>query len=339
MEINYNISLRNFNTFQVESIADGFVKVNTIEDLIQLPSTIKDFNKKYFILGGGSNVLFTKNYDGLIIKNELLGKRIIDENNDYVYVEFMSGEVWDEVVEFAVSNGWGGIENLSLIPGTVGAAPIQNIGAYGIELKDVLHQVKYFDLSKEKEFVLNNAQCKFRYRDSIFKHELKENAFIISVILRLNKKPTLNLSYGNVDSELKKNFHPPFSIKNVRETIISIRKRKLPDPEVLGNAGSFFKNSEVDEDFFQSLKNDYPNIPGYKTENKFVKIPSAWLIEKAGLKGIKINNCGTYEKQPLVIVNYGNATGLEILALAELVCHTVHQKFGIKLKPEVNVIM
>jgi UDP-N-acetylmuramate dehydrogenase len=290
------------------------------------------------ILGGGSNVLFTTNYEGLIIHNCLKGIDVISENSEHVYVKVASGVVWHDFVLFAIQNNWGGVENLSLIPGSVGAGPMQNIGAYGVELKNTFHELEALHLVTMEMKVFSKADCKFGYRESVFKNQLKNQFFISSVTFCLTKNPQLNTSYGAISTELEKLgiTHP--TIKEVSDAVIRIRQSKLPDPKVLGNSGSFFKNPEIDEQQFENLKIEYPSIVGYPTSPGKIKLAAGWLIEQCGWKGKVVGHCGSHKDQALVLVNYGGAKGKEIYELALTIRQSVKERFGVFIEPEVNVI-
>lgn len=339
LNIEENINLALYATLKIPALARYFVvikKEEEIQEAIKLAST-KNLN--LFILGGGSNILFSQDLQALVIKNELKGISIVKETKDNIYLQAASGEVWSALVHYAVSRNLGGIENLFYVPGTVGAAPVQNIGAYGVELKDVFESLRAMDLKSGeiKEFSLED--CHFGYRDSIFKNEAKGRYFIISITLRLTKKPELKLDYGDIKAKLEeKNIKEP-SVKEVAEIIREIRDAKLPNPTVLANAGSFFKNPEVTKAFFDKLQLEYPEIkyfPGSK--EGLIKIPAGWLIEQAGFKGKRFGNVAMYEKQALILVNYGGASAKEVLEHVDRVQSGVEKKFGIKIEAEVNII-
>lgn len=337
MKLFENYSLKNLNTFHVDVKAKLFVIIEEMNELIEAIDKLELLKGKYLVLGGGSNVLFTKDFDGTIIHLELKSFSIVDEEDKSVFIKAEAGMIWDDLVNYSVERNLGGIENLALIPGTVGAAPIQNIGAYGQELKDTLFEVEYFDLKDRGIKTLSNEQCQFGYRDSVFKKSLKNNFVITSVTLKLNKNHEPVISYGNVANELSKIGVTKPTIKDVSNIIRKIRTEKLPDPNQFGNAGSFFKNPIVYEIKFEEIKTKYPDVPFFRQENK-IKIPAAWLIEKSELKGFRRGNVGTYATQPLVIVNYGNATGKEIIEFAHFIKSKVFEKFQIELEPEVNLI-
>ena len=338
MNIQKNYPLKSLNTFGIDVKAQMFANIKSEEQLCLLltDKNIKEIPK--CILGGGSNILFTGNFAGLVIKNSIQGIKIINQDEDYVLIKAGAGEIWHKMVLFCVERNLGGIENLSLIPGTVGAAPIQNIGAYGQEIRDVFEYLEgiYIDSGDKKIFTKN--QCGFGYRDSVFKHELKNKFVITSVVLRLSKEPELKLDYGGVKEELDKLNLENVTIKNISDIICKIRQSKLPDPKQIGNAGSFFKNPEIDEVTFLKLKKVFPAIIGYPLENKRVKVAAGWLIEQCGWKGKRVGNSGSHSRQALVLVNYGGAKSSEVLALAEQIKESVNSKFGIKLEEEISII-
>lgn len=335
MKILNNINLKNLNTFGIEAIAKYYFEINEINDIIFLKEKISDYSKKIF-LGGGSNILFCNNFDGLVIKNNLTGIFIESENENFVILSAFSGEVWDNLVSYSIKNNFYGIENLTAIPGTVGAAPVQNIGAYGVELKDVFYSLEGFSFSLDKFISFQKDECEFGYRKSIFK-KLKDDFFITKVKLILSKKRKFNLNYKSLKDELIKYKYDELTLQLINKTIREIRNSKLPDYNMLGNAGSFFKNPEVNENTFSNLFSKYPDISYFKSENGF-KISAGWLIEKVGYKGKREGNVGCYDKQALVIVNYGNATGNEIFNFSKKIQKEVYEKFNIILEPEVNII-
>ncbi|HPW62012.1 MAG TPA: UDP-N-acetylmuramate dehydrogenase [Cyclobacteriaceae bacterium] len=339
IRIEENISLRPYNTFGIEANARHFCRIHSEDQLIELIDTPIYKNEPHLILGGGSNVLFTKDYTGLVIKVDLKGIRIEKETDETIVLNIKSGEVWHELVMYCVHHGWGGIENLSLIPGTVGAAPVQNIGAYGVEIKEVIQNVEGIDLITGERKTFNNHECHFGYRESIFKYQLKENFFISSVTLSLTKKNhQFNTSYGAITDTLKAmNITHP-TLKSISDAVIQIRRNKLPDPSLIGNAGSFFKNPTISLSHYENLKSSYPKIPGYPSVNQEVKVPAGWLIEQCDWKGKRINNIGVHTQQALVLVNYGDGKGEEIFQLAMQILSSVKEKFNIILTPEVNLI-
>ena len=337
MEVLSNYNLKNLNTFGVSCVATYFVECNNLETLSSIIKSTIFKENKHLIIGGGSNLLFTQNFDGLVIKNSIEGIEIFEENDTEITLKVGAGEEWNSLVNYCVNHNYGGIENLSLIPGCVGAAPIQNIGAYGVEISNVLYKVEGIDIDNNTLKTLTKETCKLGYRDSIFKNELKGKFIITSIYIKLQKNPTINVSYGDVAKKLSHIPNSKISIKDVSESICSIRTEKLPNPKEFGNAGSFFKNVVVSKPFFYNLQVQYPTIPNYIVENG-VKIPTAWLIEQCGFKGLQIGNVGCYKNQPLVIVNYGNASGKEIFNYSTKIIDAVNQKFGITLEREVNVV-
>jgi UDP-N-acetylmuramate dehydrogenase len=339
IRIEENVSLKSYNTFGVDATARYFCRITNEDQFKSLLQTNLYKNEKVLILGGGSNILFTKDFNGLVVKTDIKGIDVVDETDETVSIKVMSGEMWHELVVHCVNHQWGGIQNLSLIPGTVGAAPIQNIGAYGVEVKEVVKEVSGIDRISGEERTFQNHECAFGYRESIFKHQLKELFFISSVTLSLTKKNhSINISYGAIKDTLKEmNINEP-TLKSISDAVIHIRKSKLPDPAQLGNAGSFFKNPIISLSHYQSLQKEYAGIPGYHSVNQEVKVPAGWLIEHCGWKGERVNDIGVHSHQALVIVNYGNGNGEEIFQLAMKIISSVKEKFYITLTPEVNII-
>lgn len=336
LKILENFSLNNYNTFHIEAKTKYFCAP---EDVSQLRSLIKGDLKKYthhMILGGGSNVLFTSDYKGLIIHPNLQGKEQIDEDRENCWVKVAAGEDWDEFVGWTVQQGWYGLENLSLIPGNAGASPIQNIGAYGREVKDTILWVEYMNKNTGNLEILKNKDCAFGYRDSIFKRQSDKNFIITAVVFKLSKHPLLHLEYGRLKEKLEG--YKKLTNKNVREAVIEIRESKLPDPEEFGNAGSFFKNPVVSNLKFGELQQDYPGIPHYKLDNGKIKIPAAWLIDSLGWKGHKKGTVGVHKNQALVLINFGGATGDEVLGLAKEIQESVKEKYQLEMEMEVNII-
>ncbi|MGB5849672.1 MAG: UDP-N-acetylmuramate dehydrogenase [Ignavibacteriaceae bacterium] len=337
-KIEKNISLKNLNTFGVDLKSKYFVEVYSEEELKQVLNKEEYSSHQKLILGGGSNILFTKDFDGLVIKNSITGIKLFDEDNNNVIVEAGAGVIWEELVQYCVDRNYSGIENLSYIPGTVGAAPIQNIGAYGQELEETFYELNgiYIDSCETKKF--NKSECGFSYRNSIFKNELKNKFVITSVRLRLNKNPDVNLSYNPVQEEVEKRDIKKPTIKDIRDIVIDIRKSKLPDPNELGNAGSFYKNPVITKEKFKILKEEYPDINYFVVDDDNLKIPAAWLVEKCGWKGKRIGNVGAHKIQPLVIVNFGNASGKEIYELSKMIKNDVKKTFDLTLENEVNIL-
>ena len=332
-----NYSLKNHNTFALDVRAKYYFEFTDVADLsVFLRSNNSVADEKILIVGEGSNILFLKDFDGLVIHPNVPGIQVVKENRQNIWIEAGAGEVWDELVQYAVDYQLGGIENLSLIPGTVGAAPVQNIGAYGQEVAIVIEKVKAYDLQKNIPLEFTAEECEFEYRNSIFKRKFKNRIIITSVVFRLEKFPEFVLNYGQVEENVKEKGE--INLANIRKTIIEIRKSKLPEVGELGNAGSFFKNPEVDVDFSDELKKVYKNIPVYPVEERKVKLAAGWLIEKAGWKGVREGDVGVHEKQALVLVNYGNATGKQILDFSEKIRKSFWEKFGVELEREVNCI-
>ena len=336
MQLQENISLKQYNTFGIDAFAEYFLPVTEAADI---PKVFADSNlpKDKHIIGGGSNILLTKNLGGLTILNQTKGIELIKEDEHHVWLKVASGEVWHQFVLYSIENNWAGIENLSLIPGTVGAAPMQNIGAYGVEVKQVIDSVSAWHIEEQKEITLNNSDCNFGYRDSIFKHELKGKTFITSVVFKLNRQPTFHTEYGAIQQELDNMKVDDLSIKNISDAVINIRSSKLPDPKEIGNAGSFFKNPTISDTQFQTLKKQFESMPSYPAPNGLVKVPAGWLIEQCGFKGRTRGGTGVHEKQALVLVNRKSANGKEVWNLSEEILQTVHNKFGISLEREVQI--
>jgi UDP-N-acetylmuramate dehydrogenase len=333
MNIKENISLQPYNTFGIDATAKYFAAFRSVDEL----DTFIDFNKNRFILGGGSNILLTKNVDGIVLKNEIKGIELIKEDVDHFYINAGAGENWHQFVLYCIGQNYAGVENLSLIPGSIGASPMQNIGAYGIEIKDVFHSLEAYHIHDKKIISFNNSDCEFGYRESIFKNKLKGEFVILNVTYRLNKIPVYNTSYGAIEQELS-NMQAEKSIQNISQAVINIRTSKLPDPKEIGNAGSFFKNPTVSTAKYEELKNAYPNIPGYPQSNGDMKLAAGWLIEQCGWKGYRKGDAGCHARQALVLVNYGNAGGNEMYALSEEILQSVQNKFGVRLEREVNII-
>lgn len=335
MQLLENISLKPYNTFGMDVSARYFTELNhtdALQDMDNICTT-----KEKLVIGGGSNILLTKNVDALLIKNNLKGRTIIQENDEHVWVKVMAGEVWHELVIYTIAQGWSGLENLSLIPGCVGAAPMQNIGAYGVEVKDVIDEVSIW-LWEEKSFLtLKNKDCQFGYRDSIFKHELKGKGIITSVTFKLCKQALLNISYGAIQQQLEMMKITEVNTKVISDAVIAIRSSKLPNPKEIGNAGSFFKNPTIPIAQFNTLKEHHTNIPSYPVGKDEIKIPAGWLIEQNGWKGYRKGDAGVHAKQALVLVNYGTATGVEIWNLSSEIVASVNEKYGITLEREVQV--
>ena len=336
MLLENNKSLINLNTFGVNYFAEKFININTEEILKQSIDYIIKNKVKYFVLGGGSNILITKNIEGIVLFNQLKGIEIINEDENSVIIKVQSGVVWNDLVNWSIKNNLWGIENLILIPGTVGAAPIQNIGAYGVEIKDVFKSLNAYSFETREKIKFNKKDCSFGYRESVFKNKLKNKFFITEVEVELNKNKNPILNYEALNLELRKS-NLPITLKNIGKIVSEIRNRKLPDPKKIGNSGSFFKNPIIDIGFLNEIKNNYPDVKFFSHKNK-IKISAGWLIEKCGWKGKKINNCGVYEKQALVLVNFGDSSGKEISDLSIKIKKDVKHKFNIDLIEEVQII-
>ncbi len=337
MQIKKNISLKPYNTFGIAVRAKNFCEVNSTDELCE--ALRLDGYPQKFVLGGGSNVLLTKDIDALVLHVNIKGREVIKKHGDKLHLKVMAGENWHEIVMWCVDQGFGGLENLSLIPGNTGSAPLQNIGAYGVELKDVLVSCEALELATMKIKRFSNADCAFGYRDSYFKNKGKGRYVITSIVMELSTDHhRINTAYGSIEAELaKKNIVRP-TIKDVSEAVIAIRQDKLPDPKILGNSGSFFKNPVIDGGAFAIFTAAHPDAPFYKVSENSYKIPAGWLIEQCGFKGKRFGDAGVHQKQALVLVNHGHASGMEILDLAHRIMKAVDQKYGIEILPEVNII-
>jgi UDP-N-acetylmuramate dehydrogenase len=332
-----NVSLKQYNTFGLDVNASHFIKINSLEALKEIYKNTELPNKK-LILGGGSNILLLKDFEGLVIKIELEGIEIMSENSDEICIKAGAGVGWHAFVLHCIAHNWAGIENLSLIPGTVGAAPMQNIGAYGVELKDVFYSLDALNLETLEIEIFNAHQCNFGYRESYFKHEGKGKYIILNVTFKLSKKPNFKTSYGVINDTLAEMGITDLSISAISKAVIKIRQSKLPDPAEIGNSGSFFKNPEISLDVFEVFHDKFSEAPFYKISNEMYKIPAGWLIEQAGWKGHRRGEIGVHAKQALVLVNFGSGKGEDIKALAFEIRDSVFQKFGIDIQPEVNFI-
>ena len=348
MTIKENISLKQYNTFAIDAKAKYFASFNSIDELSELlefkkPQTSNN-KPQTLVLGGGSNILFTKNFDGLVLKNEMTGMKEIKEDEHHVYVHVGAGENWHQFVLHCLHNDWAGVENLSLIPGNVGASPMQNIGAYGVEMKEVFHSLEAYHIKEKKLHNFSVNDCEFGYRESVFKTKHKNEFVITGVTFRLNKVPAFNISYGAIGQELDKMGIKELSIQSIAHAVINIRSSKLPDPKKIGNAGSFFKNPHVSLDTYIKLRSSFPKIVGYVQENGDYKLAAGWMIEHCGpdndtsWKGFRRGDAGSHAWQSLVLVNYGNAKGSEIYDLSEEIMQSVKEKFGVVLEREVNII-
>ena len=337
MEFHENFSLKNFNTFGIEAKARQFVAVHSITDLKTVLEQHPD--EKKFILGGGSNMLLTKDIDALVIHVDLKGKKIIKEDDNFVWVESQAGENWHEFVLWTIDQNFGGLENMSLIPGNVGTTPVQNIGAYGTEIKDTFVSCDVMKITNQEMKTFTKEECHFGYRESVFKNEVKDQYIITSVVYKLTKHShKINISYGDIASELAKNNITNPTLKDVSNAVIAIRQSKLPDPKELGNSGSFFKNPILLKSDFEKIHQQFPEMKYYEVSATEVKVPAGWLIEQAGFKGKRFGDAGVHKNQALVLVNYGNATGQEILEVAKTIQTTIFKTFGIQIEAEVNVI-
>jgi len=336
MKINQHTSLLPYNTFGIDVNADFFIEYDSaadLQDVLRLDIVKKN---KLLHIGSGSNLLFLKDFNGIILHSGIHSINVINEDADSVFLEVGSSMVWDDFVAYCVDNGWGGAENLSLIPGETGASAVQNIGAYGVEVQDLIVRVNAVEIETAEFKTFTNEECRYGYRDSVFKNELKGKYIITTILFRLMKKPVFKLNYQRLEEEVLKNGE--VNLENIRQTIIQIRQSKLPDTKITGNAGSFFMNPVISKEQFNSLQSNYPQIPHYFDSETKEKIPAAWLIDQCGWKGKHIGNAGVHEKQALVLVNLGGATGAEIVYLAQQIQKSVKEKFGIELTPEVNYI-
>ncbi len=343
MQIQQNTSLLSYNTFGIEVKAQYFASFNSIEQLESLLDAKNAREKQstilpLVILGGGSNLLFTKDVEGFILKNELKGIELIGENAEFNFVKAAAGEEWHQFVTYCIEHNYSGVENLSLIPGNVGASPMQNIGAYGVEIKDVFQELEAYHILERKIYKFTNAECQFGYRESIFKQALKGQFIILNVTFKLRKNPVFNTNYGAINMELERMGVKELTIKDISQAVINIRTSKLPDPKVIGNAGSFFKNPQVSKFRWHVIQEEYPNVVAYKVDDMHYKLAAGWLIEQCGWKGYRKGYAGCHHQQALVLVNYGQAKGAEILELAEEIILSVEEKFGVKLEREVNII-
>lgn len=332
------INLQKYHTFGIDVNCSNFTVIRNTQEFRDLIKTEIYRNSPRLVVGGGSNLLFTKNYNGLVIKNEMMGISVEDTTNENVKVKAMAGEVWHDLVMYCIDKGYAGLENLSLIPGCVGASPMQNIGAYGVEIKDHFYELEALDMENGELRVFKKEECKFGYRESVFKHEFKNKFLIISVTFLLSKNAKVNTSYGAISSELQIMGITSPGIKDVSQAVIRIRKSKLPDPAELGNAGSFFKNPEIGKEQFEKLKSNFPEIVSYPQPSGSIKLAAGWLIEQSGLKGYEMNGAAVHSKQALVLVNKNKASGNAVFELSTYVLKKVFDKFGVQLEREVNII-
>lgn len=337
LSVQEHANISAYNTMGIAAKARYFVSVRSVEEIRMALDDRRFEDIPVFMLGGGSNVLFVKDYDGLLIHVDIKGKEVLEETKDHVLLQVGAGENWHKLVLDCVEKGWGGIENLSLIPGSVGAAPIQNIGAYGVELEEVFYSLEAMELTTGKLKTFTKKECKFGYRDSVFKNELKGKYLITSVTLKLEKDAGVNTSYKALSQKLEEQGVSKPTIKDVSEAVIEIRESKLPDPAEIGNTGSFFKNPVISKSQFAKLQKDHPELPHYPA-GEDVKVPAAWLIDTCGWKGKRFGDAGVHKMQALVIVNYGNASGEDIWKLAMRIQESVKEKFGVLLTPEVNIV-
>lgn len=336
MKIFRDYSLLPHNTFGMDVKASVFIEYASVEELKEVLSLyVKD--NQWLHIGKGSNLLFTGDFSGIILHSAIKGYEVIHEDTNEVVVRVGAGEVWDDFVAMTVENEWYGAENLSLIPGEVGASAVQNIGAYGVEAKDLILGVEAIEVSTGKESIFKNEECGYAYRESVFKSSLKYQYLVTHVSYRLKKTPCYHLDYGNIRLELEKQ-KARLTLANVRQAIISIREAKLPDPKLQGNAGSFFMNPVISRKHFEALLVDYPLMPHYEVDAESIKIPAAWMIDQCGWKGKRLGRAGVHDKQALVLVNLGDAVGAEVIALSEAIQKSVYEKFGINILPEVNFI-
>jgi UDP-N-acetylmuramate dehydrogenase len=336
MQVSENVLLKSYNTFGIDARARYFAGFSSVAELQAL--TEKQEQLPHMILGGGSNILFTQDFNGWLLKNEIKGMEVLKEDNDYVYVKAGAGENWHQFVQHCIGLNLAGLENLSLIPGNVGASPMQNIGAYGVEIKDVFHELEALHLKDRSIVTFNNADCHFGYRESVFKKEYRQQFAILSVTYRLSKQPHFNTSYGAINEELQRMNVTELSIQAISQAVINIRSSKLPDPAQIGNAGSFFKNPTISKEQYTALHAAFPQLVAYPVANEQFKLAAGWLIEQCGWKGYRKGDAGVHAKQALVLVNYGHAKGNEIYDLSQEVLDSVEAKFGVLLEREVNIV-
>ncbi|MBS0027890.1 UDP-N-acetylmuramate dehydrogenase [Chitinophaga sp. 22321] len=338
MQVSENVLLKSYNTFGIEATARYFAAFSSVNELQELIAARQESELPQLILGGGSNILFTQDFNGWLLKNEIKGITIVKEDNDYVYVKAGAGENWHGFVQHCIGLNLAGLENLSLIPGNVGASPMQNIGAYGVEIKDVFYELEALHLEDKTMVTFSNTDCHFGYRESVFKKEYRQQFAILAVTYRLSKQPHFNTSYGAINEELQRMNVTTLSIQAISQAVINIRSSKLPDPAQIGNAGSFFKNPTIDKAQYTALHEAFPQLVAYPVANDHYKLAAGWLIEQCGWKGYRKGDAGVHAKQALVLVNYGHAKGSEIYDLSGEVLASVKEKFGVELEREVNIV-
>ncbi|MEQ1798809.1 MAG: UDP-N-acetylmuramate dehydrogenase [Lacibacter sp.] len=340
MQVHQNISLQQYNTFGIDVKAKLFADFSSLQKLQEILAYARQLspNTQKLILGGGSNLLFTNDVDGFVLKNEIGGIEQVKEDGDFVYLRAGAGVNWHSFVQYCVQQNLGGAENLSLIPGNVGASPMQNIGAYGVEIKDLFEELEAYHLNDKSVAKFSNSDCAFGYRESVFKHQYKNQFVILNVTYKLRKKPLFNTSYGAINEELEQMGVKELSVKDISQAVINIRSSKLPDPKVIGNAGSFFKNPSVSKEKYHELRKEVPSIAAYANADGSMKLAAGWLIEQCGWKGYRKGDAGCHAKQALVLVNYGQATGKEMYDLSEEILQSVKTKFGVELEREVNIV-
>ncbi|MFL2582638.1 MAG: UDP-N-acetylmuramate dehydrogenase [Flavobacteriales bacterium] len=335
--IESDVSLKNFNTFGIDVSSKLFSQAENEDHVRNVIQSTEFMRNSSLILGGGSNLLFTKNFDGIVLRNHIQGIEVIEETKEYVLVKVGGGVVWHDFVLHCIKKGWHGVENLSLIPGNVGASPMQNIGAYGVEIKKVFHELEAIHLQTGEIHYFNNSACEFGYRESVFKNKLKGQYLISRVIYKLSKKGNYTISYGAIEKQLESMGVQELSAKSISDAVIAIRQSKLPDPKKIGNSGSFFKNPIVDKSTYHMVKSNFPDVVAYSAGKGFMKLAAGWLIEKAGWKGKTFDNYGVHKHQALVLVNYGGASGKEIYDLSAEILDSIKEKFGVQLEREVNI--
>jgi UDP-N-acetylmuramate dehydrogenase len=340
MEIQNNISLKRHNTFGIDAQAEYFAAFHSVENLRELleGKVVAKYGAPSLVLGGGSNILLTGNVKGLVLKNDIPGIEKIDEDEQVVFIKVGAGVAWHQFVLYCLDHNYAGVENLALIPGSVGASPMQNIGAYGVEVKDVFNSLEAMHITEKKHILFDKEACGFGYRESVFKNKFRGQFIITAVTYRLNKVPVFNTSYGAIEAELQQMGVQSPSIQAVAAAVMNIRRSKLPDPAVIGNAGSFFKNPEISQEQFAQLQLQFPAIIGYGLPSGNTKLAAGWMIEQCGWKGYRQGDAGCHARQALVLVNYGNATGAQVYALSESIIDSVEKKFGVRLEREVNIV-